>query len=36
MTTVFYILVAFCLMFEVLNLLKVKKTAEAVKKHGAR
>ncbi len=33
MTTVFYILVAFCLMFEVLNLLKVKKTAEAVKRY---
>lgn len=33
MTTVFYILVALCLMFEVLNLLKVKKTAEAVKRY---
>ncbi|OUO85379.1 hypothetical protein [Bacteroides sp. An269] len=33
MTTVFYILVAFCLMFEVMNLLKVKKTAEAVKRY---
>lgn len=33
MTTVFYILVALCLMFDVLNLVKVKKTAEAVKRY---